>query len=290
VTLMKHLLQSILLLGLMSLLAGCPKSVQITSPVNNSVSNTAPEFRIHFNNGVPDTFAANINGVAVDQSAFTVDGNDVYMPVDIAMLHAGDNTFAVTDPAEVQAIFHLDQVGPVIHILGATGSDPRTVSGYLTDRGGPASITINGTDLPLDADNHFSGDIAAANTYNAVATDIYGYTTEQSYVTLGQQFNPAFDVRINEQGLAQSLPAAIMQIVNSINFNDFITNPVSQSCSDAVIADACAAFNINDVSLTPGSTVEITAQSGNLLHMKIHLSQLDMDTTATTYANCTSIL
>lgn len=287
---MKNLLQSALLLGLLSLLAGCPKSVEIVSPVNNSVSNTAPEFRIRFANGVPDSFSASINGVTLDQSAFSVDGNDAFLQVDMASLQAGDNEFAVTDPTSVKSTFHLDQVGPVIHLLGATGSDPRSVSGYLTDRGGPASISINGTDLPLDGDNHFSGDIPAADTYNLVATDVYGYTTTQSYAKLGQQFNPAFAVRINEQGLAESLPDAIMQIVNSINFNDFITNPVSQSCSGAVIADACGEFNINDVHLTPGSTVQVTAQSGNLLRMKIHLSRLDLDTTATTYAKCKSFL
>ena len=289
-TRIKTLLQSVLILGLMSLLTACPSSVSITSPANNSVSNTAPEFRIHFANGVPASFSADINGVAIDQSAFTVDGNDAYMAVDMASLHAGDNVFEVTDPVQVKSTFYLDQEGPVIHLLSATGTDPRTVTGYLSDRGGPASISINGTNLPLDANHHFSADIPAADTYAIEAQDVYGNTTSQSYAKLGTQFNPAFAVRINQQGLAQSLPDAIMQIVNSINFNDYITNPVSQSCSNAVIADACGEFNINDVSLTPGSTVAVTAQSGNVLHLKIHLSRLDLNTTATTYAKCKSIL
>lgn len=283
------LFQSLLMVGLLCFLAGC-KNVQIVSPANNSVSNTAPEFRIRFKNGVPETFTATINGNVVDPTSFTIDGNDAVATIALAQLAAGDNEFALTAPTSVKSIFHLDQVGPVIHLLGATGDDPRQVTGYLSDRGGPASFAINGFAIPLDANNRFDTSIPAATTYNLSAADVYGYVTNESYITLGEQFNPAFAVRINQQGLAESLPNAILQIVESLDFNDFITNPISESCSGALIADACANFSVNDIALTPGSTVSIQALSGNKLRMNLYLSRLDLDTTAKTYAKCKSFL
>ncbi len=282
-------LRHFMLMGLLTLLAAC-KSVEIVSPAKNEASNTAPEFRIKFKDGVPDTFTATLNGTALDSSLFSVAENEAFLQIDMGMLVPGDNVFAVTEPAEASVTFHLDQEGPVIHFLGAQGDDPKTVTGYLLDAGGAVSISVNGTDLPLDEQGNFSGSVSAANVYDAVATDVFGYTTTESYIKLGNSFNPAIGVRVNEQGLAESLPNAIIQIVESLNFNDFITNPVSESCSGAVIADACGNFNINDVDLTPGSTVSIQALSGNKIRVNIGLSRLDMDTTATTYARCKSFI
>lgn len=278
------------LLALLSVLAGCFAEVQIVSPEKNAVSNNAPEFRLRFKDEVPADFAASINGVALDPSSFTVDGKDAFIQVDMGMLQPGNNTFAVTDPAEDERVFHLDLVGPVIHILGAEGSDPKTVTGYLADKGGAASLSINGGDVTLDEDGNFSASVAAANLYDLIATDVYGYTSSESFAALGQSFNPAIAVRVNQQGLDESLPNAIVQIVESIDFNSFITNPISSSCGNALIADACASFSINDVYLTPGSTVDIQALSGDTLRVSIGLSRLDLDTTATTYAVCKSFL
>jgi hypothetical protein len=122
------LFKGFLLMTLLALLAGCKQPVEIVSPAKDAVSNTAPEFRIRFNKGVPDTFTATINGTAVAQSSFTVAGNEVYMPVTLAQLRLGDNEFAVTSPNEVSRVFHLDQVGPVIHILSGSGTNPRQVT------------------------------------------------------------------------------------------------------------------------------------------------------------------
>ena len=283
-------LKSVFLIALLSLLAACESAVTIVSPAKDSVSNEAPEFRIKFNDGVPETFNSSINGVALDSSAFTIEGKEAFMQVDIAMLQAGDNLFTVSDPEEKNRTFHLDLVGPIIHLLGAEGSDPRTVTGYLDDAGGGTSIQINGTELTLDEEGNFSGEVVAASIYNALATDVFGYTTSEAYAALGQSFNPAIAVRVNQQGLEDSLPNAIIQIVESLNFNDFITNPIAESCSGAVIADACARFNINDVTLTPGSSVDIDVLSGDRLRILIELSRLDLDTTATTFARCKSFL
>ena len=283
-------LKSTLLLALLTVLAGCVAEVQIVSPQKDAVSNEAPEFRLRFRDEVPADFVATLNGTALDPAGFTVDGKDAFIQIDMGMLRPGNNTFAVTEPAEAERVFHLDVVGPVIHVLGAEGSNPKTVTGYLADKGGATSLTINGNDVALNADGSFSASVAAANIYDLFATDVFGYTSAESYATLGQSFNPAIAVRVNQQGLADSLPRAILQIVESIDFNSFITNPISESCGNAVIADACGRFNINDVTLTPGSTVSIQALSGNKLRVAIGLSRLDLDTTATTYARCKSFL
>ena len=282
-------IKAVLVVGFLSFLAGCGGD-KILSPENGSVSNVAPEFRIQFKSDVPDTFVAEINGVAIDSSSFTIDGKEAFVQVDINTLLVGDNTFALTDPSDISATFHLDQVGPVIHMLGADGVDPRNVTGYLDDRGGADSISINGVSLPLDEEGKFAGDVGDANIFDAVATDIYGYSTTESYAKLGQSFNPAIAVRVNQQGLDDSLPNAILQLVEALDFNAFITNPISESCSGAVIADACGKFSINDIDLTSGSDVDIQALSGNKIRAMIHLSRLDMDTTATTFAVCKSFL
>ncbi|OUR99089.1 hypothetical protein A9Q81_10920 [Gammaproteobacteria bacterium 42_54_T18] len=282
-------IKAVLVVGFLSFLAGCGGD-KILSPENDSVSNVAPEFRIQFKGDVPDTFVAEINGVAIDSSSFTIDGKEAFVQIDINTLQAGDNTFALTDPSDISATFHFDQVGPVIHMLGADGVDPRNVTGYLDDRGGAESISINGVSLPLDEDGNFAGDVGDANIFDAVATDIFGYSTSESYAKLGQSFNPAIAVRVNQQGLDDSLPNAILQLVEALDFNAFITNPISESCSGAVIADACGKFSINDIDLTPGSGVDIQALSGNKIRATIQLSRLDMDTTATTFARCKSFL
>lgn len=283
-------LRGLWLMGLLALLAGCKQPVEIISPAKDAVSNTAPEFRIRFNQGVPETFTTTLNGVTLDQSGFTIAGNEAFRAISLGQLHAGDNEFAVTSPKEVKRVFHLDQVGPVVHLLDGGSGNPHQISGYLFDRGGAQSLTINGTAFSLGSKGEFSGTLPDANLYNFVATDVYGYTTQETHAKLGQTFNPAIAVRINKQGLDDSLPNAILKIVNALDFNSFIHNPISQSCSGAVIADACARFNINNVQLTPGSTVAITAQSGNKLSARIHLSKLALDTTATTYAVCKSFL
>ena len=40
-----------LMLGIVAIISGCKQPVEIVSPAKDSVSNTAPEFRIRFNNG-----------------------------------------------------------------------------------------------------------------------------------------------------------------------------------------------------------------------------------------------
>lgn len=283
-------LKSVFFIALLSVLAGCVAEVQIVSPANDTVSNEAPEFRLRFRDDVPETFTATLNGTEIPSSSFTIEDKDAFVQIDMNQLQAGDNVFSITDPSNVSTTFHLDAVGPVIHVLGAQGNDPKNVTGYLADRGGAASLTINGADIALNEDGSFAADVADATIFDLVATDVYGFASTESFIKLGETFDPAIAARINQQGLNDSLPNAILQIVESLDFNTFITNPVSESCSGAVIADACGNFNINDITLTPGTTVSIQALSGNKLRIAIGLSRLDLDTTATTFARCKSFL
>ncbi|MCG8669386.1 MAG: hypothetical protein MI867_08215, partial [Pseudomonadales bacterium] len=163
-------LKSIFIFALLSVMAGCVAEVQIVSPAADTVSNEAPEFRLRFKDAVPDNFTATLNGTEIPPSSFTVEDKDAFIQIDMGMLQAGDNVFAVTDPAEVSRTFHLDLVGPVIHVLGAEGGDPKSVTGYLADKGGAVSLTINGSDVALNEDGSFAADVAAANIYDLTAT------------------------------------------------------------------------------------------------------------------------
>lgn len=281
-------LQTFLVLVMLTLLAGClPKPVEIVSPALNAVSNQAPEFRLRFKDGVPGTFTATVNGTELPYSLFTVEGNDAYIQLTADQLEPGDNTLAVTSPAKVSRKFHYDLEGPVVHLWGATGESTKTVTGYLTDIGGPDSISINGVQMAVDAAGVFSLNVPAADFYNLVAVDDFGNERHEIYASLGQTFEKTLGVRVNQQGLDGSVTDAILAIVENTEFEGLLVNPVVEECiRNPLLADACAGISVNDIDLSPGSTIDITALDGNRLVVAVHLSEIMLDLTATTRAIC----
>lgn len=281
-------LKALMVLTMLMLLAGCPTaSVQIVTPTQNAVSNQPPEFRLRFPNGVPATFTATLNGTALPSSSFTVSGNDAYLQTTANQLLPGNNNFTVTTPGFVTTKFYYDVVGPVVHLEGATGTSTKTVTGYLSDVGGPVDITINGIKSAVDSTGHFSLNVPAATTYNLVATDTFGNATTETYVSLGQTFNKSLGVRVNQKGLQGSVPDAILALIESTNFKGLLVNPIISQCiNNPLLADACAGLSVNDLKLATGSTIDITALDGNQLAVSVYLSKMSLDLTASTWAVC----
>ena len=277
-----------LVFAMLTLLAGClPQPVEIVTPALNAVSNQPPEFRLRFKDAVPATFTATINGQALASSLFTVSGKDAYIQLTANQLVSGENTVAVTSPGNVSRKFHYDIEGPVVHLWGAVGEGTKTVTGYLTDIGGPAAISINGVQTAVNAQGAFSLNVAAAEFYQLVATDKFGNARRETYASLGQTFEKSLGVRVNQQGLDGSVTDAILAIVEGTEFAGLLVNPIVKECiNNPLLADACAGISVNDIDLSPGSSIDITALDGNRLVVDINLSEITLDLTASTYATC----
>lgn len=275
-------------LAMLALLAGClPQPVEIITPALNTVSNQPPEFRLRFKDAVPATFTATLNGTDLAYNLFTIEGKDAFIQIAANQLVAGDNTFAVTNPGSVTRKFHYDVEGPVVHILGATGTTTKTVTGYLTDVGGPTAISINGVQTTVDATGSFSLNVPATTMYNLVATDVFGNARQETYASLGQTFNKTLGVRVNQKGLDGSVTDAVLAIIESTDFAGLLVNPIITQCiNNPLLADACAGISVNDLNLSPGSSIDITALDGNRLAVSVSLSQMTLDITASTWAVC----
>ena len=281
-------IKTLLVLAVLALLAGClPKPVDIVAPALNTVSNQPPEFRLRFKDGVPATFTATLNGTPLAYNLFTVEGNDAYLQLTAEQLVPGDNTLAVTSPGKVSRTFHYDVEGPVVHLWGAVGEGTRTVTGYLTDISGPASISINGVQSAVGAGGAFSLNVPADDFYQLVATDNFGNARHETYASLGQTFEKTLGVRVNQQGLDGSVTDAILAIVENVEFAGLLVNPIIEECiRNPLLADACAGISVNDIDLSPGSEIDITALDGNRLVVAIDLSEVMLDITASTRAIC----
>lgn len=281
-------IRAILVLAMLTLLAGClPKPVDIVTPALNTVSNEPPEFRLRFKDAVPATFTASINGQQLAYNLFTIDGQDAYIQLTADQLVPGENRLAVTSPGNVSRIFHYDVEGPVVHLQGATLGSTRTVTGYLTDIGGPVSISINGVHTAVGTSGDFILDVASADFYHLEATDSFGNVRYETYASLGQTFDKTLGVRVNQQGLEGSVTDAILAIVENVEFAGLLVNPLIEECiRNPILADACAGISINDLDLAPGSAIDIIAKDGNRLAVEIDLSQITIDLTASTHAVC----
>ncbi len=287
-----HLFKAVLALFLLTFLTGClPKPVDIVTPALNTVSNQPPVFRLRFTDGVPATFTAKLNGAVLDPSLFTVEGNDAYLQIKASQLVSGDNNFAVTSPGSVSRKFYYDVEGPVVHLSGAPGTSTKTVTGYLTDISGPASISINGVQTAVDAKGAFSLQVPAATFYNLVAKDKLGNARNETYATLGQMFKKSLGVRVNQQGLDGSVTDAILAIVEQTEFAGLLVNPIITECiKNSLLADACAGISVNDLDLSPGSSIDVAALDNNRLSVVVHLSKMTLDLTASTWAVCHMVL
>lgn len=285
----RHLnpLKALMVIAMLLLMAGCKQPVDIITPALNAVSNQPPEFRLRFTSAVPSTFTAKLNGTELPYSQFTIQGNDAYMQIAANQLVAGENLFTVTSPGSVTRKFIYDVEGPIVHLLGATGTTTKTVTGYLTDAGGATSISINGVQTAVGTNGSFSLNVPTSSMYNLVATDVFGNVRKETYASLGQTFSKTLGIRVNQKGLDGSVPDAILAVIESTDFAGLLVNPIITQCiNNPLLADACAGISVNDLNLSEGSSIDITALDGNRLAISVYLSKMDLDLTASTWAVC----
>lgn len=170
-------LRRVLLLIVVLGLAACDQA-NILSPADNAVSPNKPaSFDIGFTgSSAPADLNIQLNTVDVT-GKFTV--TDTGASADGAKLaeHVlpGRNVFQVTAYQQVkQAYFYYDTGGPAVHILD-TDRATRTVTGYLSDPGGIASVTLDGVPVDLQPNNHFTTSYQDLPFNVFEATDGFGH-------------------------------------------------------------------------------------------------------------------
>lgn len=202
-------LPRISVLILVFFIAACGEKDVIDAPIDGTVSTTKPDlFKVTFGSGIPEEFQLVLNATDVtDQFTLTAAGEDTLATAeaDGALLadnvFSGKNQFSLVVPsaALVSSTFYFDDIGPAVHILHgdhATG----VISGHVNDSSGVASLSIDGVDVPLDANNNFDTAFTDMPFNEISATDINGKSSSSTYARGDQQLFPSMSMRINNGG------------------------------------------------------------------------------------------
>lgn len=211
-------------------LAACGE-VKIDLPANNSVSPSLPDtFQVTFVNGKTPAglkIVLNTHDVtslfAVTATGATASGTTLQEHI-----FSGRNQFSVaaTGVTKKEITFYYDTEGPAVHILdGRRGTG--AVSGYLSDLGGVHSLSIDGQNVALDANNHFSTTVQNLPHNDFVTVDNFGNTSTMTLARNDQEFIPAISARLNNSGLA-FLGDVLEEALGNINFEAMMEslNPI----------------------------------------------------------------
>lgn len=202
-------------------LAACGE-VKIDLPKDNSVSPTLPDlFQVTFTDGKTPSglkIVLNTNTVtsqfAVTSTGATASGASLQEHI-----FSGRNQFSVsaTGVTKKEITFYYDTEGPTVHILDGQRANG-AVSGYLSDIGGVASLAIDGVNISVDANNHFSTTMQNLAHNEFVTVDDFGNTSTMSLARNDQEFIPAISARLNKSGL-DFLGDALAEALGTINFD-----------------------------------------------------------------------
>lgn len=227
---MKTIKTLLLLLTVMAL-AAC-KQVSITAPTNNFVDDEMPaSFAIAFTGGAPADLKIQLNSTIVtDRFAVTASGATATTPDLSDVIYSGRNVFRVTANKQVKQIyFYYDTEGPSIRITD-TDRTNKIVSGYVVDKGGIASVTLDGVAVALDAKNAFSVSYLEQPVNTFIATDNFGHTSETQFAHRATQFT-GISARLNQGGL-DFLTSALTTELKKANFQQIINGIPTYKLAD----------------------------------------------------------
>lgn len=182
-------------------LAACDQA-NIVAPTNNFVDTEKPvSFEVAFTNSAPATLAMHLNSTNVTEH-FTV--TETGATADGALLadyvYSGRNVFRVTAGTQMkQVVFYHDTTGPAIHILEAD-REAQTVTGYIRDPGGVASVTLDGVAITVNEDNTFTASYSdqAFNVFEA--SDNFDQTSTTTFARNDNTFN-GLSAYLSQRGL-----------------------------------------------------------------------------------------
>lgn len=265
------------------------KQVNITAPTSNFVDDDKPAaFTLTFTGGAPTDLKIQLNSTIVtDRFAVTATGATATGEQLADVVYPGRNFFRVTGNKMVKQItFYYDTEGPSIRILD-TDHEGKTVTGYVEDKGGIASVSLDGVAISLDAKNGFSVPFADQDVHTFVATDNFGHTSNTDFADRENNFT-GISARLNQGGfdfLTRTLEGAIsdknlvefMKGNNSFSIANFNIAKICIICVDFSIKEfkvksfdqfdltvmdneqLSAVFNSNDVTMTLSTRVRFLA-------------------------------
>lgn len=198
------------------------KQVSITAPANNSVDDEKPAaFTLTFTGGAPTDLKIQLNtSIVTDRFAVTSTGATATGDQLSDVVYPGRNIFRVTaNKAVKQIAFYYDTEGPSIRILD-TDHEANTVTGYVEDKGGIASVALDGVAITLDEKNTFSVPFTDQPFHTFVATDNFGHTSTTDLASNENEFT-GISARLNQGGLDFLISALRTELLDA-DFSEII--------------------------------------------------------------------
>lgn len=211
---LKRAVLALMCLGMMA----CGADYKIEAPTKDSIHTTPPsQFKVTYSKQPSKTPKVWLNGFDVASSltwgATEATGNGADFS---DYFIEGTNTFQVNPPLGPQVQFIYDTTGPAVIILGAEINGLATINGLAVDEMGVSSLSVNGTDIDVNADGSFTVDVAPADIYTYNGVDSLGHTSTIQYASLGLEYNPSLSVKVTQGGL----DFAMNQVINALNGTD----------------------------------------------------------------------
>lgn len=215
--------KKIVLLVAVFTLAACKQEFTIEAPTNNYINNDQPDlFSVSYPDGKPGGLSMQLNTANVT-SLFTIGETEANASGDTLAEHIfpGRNVFRVKAGSKSEQVyFYYDIEGPTIHILEASHTTG-TVSGYLADRGGVVSLSIDGSPVTLDENDQFDTSFTSMPVNVFTAIDGFGNQSTTEFARNDQEFHPAISARLNSGGIS-FLGDALAAVLGDIDFESFL--------------------------------------------------------------------
>ncbi|MDX1693997.1 MAG: hypothetical protein R3208_09540 [Ketobacteraceae bacterium] len=204
-------------------LTACKQQFTIEAPTSNYINNDQPElFRIAYPEGKPSGLSMQLNTANVT-SLFTIGDAEATATGDALSDHIfpGRNVFRVSAGSKSEQVyFYYDIEGPTVHILEASHTSGN-VRGYLKDRGGVVSLSIDGSPVPLDDDNGFDTSFTSMPVNVFTTVDGFGNQSDTEFARNDQEFHPGMSARLNSGGIS-FLGDALAVALGAIDFDELL--------------------------------------------------------------------
>ncbi|HVL02613.1 MAG TPA: hypothetical protein VM553_22495, partial [Dongiaceae bacterium] len=229
------------------------KQVNITAPTNNFVDDEKPAaFTLTFTGGAPTDLKVQLNtSIVTDRFAVTSTGATATGAQLADKVYPGRNVLRVTANKMVKQIyFYYDTEGPSIRILD-TDHDAKTVTGYVDDKGGIASVSLDGVAITLDAKNGFSVPFGNQSTHTFVAADSFGHSSTTSFENRDKEF-VGISARLNQGGL-DFLIKALRGSLENQELTSYLKKDPKLTVSNLNIFGACILcidFTVSEFKIT----------------------------------------
>ena len=192
-------------------MAGCnpgATSYTIVAPTNGSVLTEVPASFVIRYNAKPASADVRLNGVSVQRHFEFGDTEAIASGANLAgYLVQGRNTFSVDAKNFGPTIsFTLDTEGPKVTVMSVSTTEPKEVTGLVTDASAVTGLSVNGVSVNVGADGTFMAVVSTANEYVFRATDSLSHESVLRIVPEGRQFNPLIKAAVNETAVQSIAP------------------------------------------------------------------------------------